>query len=222
MPKRLIAAVLCGLLCASALTACGNTVSKKKEPTALFEGDAAERNDEEEAEVSEQTEETATANGDSEGMAAPITTSGRKTSADEKDADGKDGAPAPSLTPADQYGQEAVRSADDVTGLYQNEAYTAEVVKTAENELTFTVTSAPAEGKGNRWTICGFFTSDTIRVNYTEAKKTIVYYNAAGEILREETEYENGLGRMQFTGDGTLLWMDEMEAQETIELRKTS
>lgn len=219
MTKRIIAAALCCLFCTAALTACGNTLSQKDSPSLLFGSDEAETDLTEEDGETENVEET-TADEDSGAMAAPITPAGKKTADDEKDEDGKDGDPAPTLTPAEQYEREAVRSADEMAGVYRGGTYTAEVKKTAEDELTFTVTSAPVESRGYRWTISGFFAADTIRVNYTDAKKSTVYYNDAGQILREETEYENGLGRMQFTGDGALLWMDEMEATETVTLRK--
>ena len=80
--------------------------------------------------------------------------------------------------------------------------------------------AAPVDGKGYQWTITGFFAADTLRVNYSDAVKTAVYYNAAGEVQREETVYENGPGRMQFTGNGELIWMDETEAQGSVTLRK--
>ena len=97
-------------------------------------------------------------------------------------------------------------------GVYRNSGYTVNVEQAPDGELTFTVTAEPDGNVGYEWTITGYYSGDTYRVNYKDAVKEEITYSEDGAETGRKTVYENGIGRMQFSDDGALLWQNETEA----------
>lgn len=61
------------------------------------------------------------------------------------------------------------------------------------------------------WEMSGEFNSETMTVNYTDCKKTTVETDETGSTLSENTEYENGSGKLIFHEDNTITWEDDEE-----------
>lgn len=70
--------------------------------------------------------------------------------------------------------------------------------------------------ESSNWTMHGSFDPDTQRINYADAVRTDVVID--GETDTETVVYENGVGRIQFFGDGTLAWQDEQEVDNLIDM----
>ena len=188
--KKYIALTLCIALCACLFAAC------KKEPPAPTETDTS-------AEV--QTDGTTT---------AESTESSETESTEIPDETEISTAPAEEKTDGKENESEGTADVKKFLGTYINNAYTVNVEQAPDGELTFTVTDKPDDSVGYEWTITGFYNGDTYRVNYSDAVKTKITYNENGTEAGRETVYGNGIGRMQFTDDGALLWENENEAEE--------
>lgn len=186
--KKYIALMLCIALSACMFAAC------KKEPPAPTETDTS---------TAAQTDGTTTEKeaGSSETQSTGIPDETQSTAApDEEDDDGGE----------DETGETV--SAKAFLGAYRNSDYTVNVEQAPDGELTFTVTGKPDGNVGYEWTITGYYSGDTYRVNYKDAVKEEITYGEAGAETSRKTVYGNGIGRMQFTEDGALLWEDETEA----------
>lgn len=109
---------------------------------------------------------------------------------------------------------EDLLSENDFVGIYKNGDYTIEVKQGGDELFYFTVTSAAKDGQSSEWKMNGYFSSETYRVNYTGAVKTVIYYNKSGTEKSRETAYTDGAGRMQFGDDGSLVWNNSMETLE--------
>jgi cytoskeletal protein RodZ len=186
--KKYIALTLCFILCACMFAAC------KKEPPAPTETDTS---------TAAQTDGTTTEKeaGSSETQSTGIPDETQSTAAsDEEDTNGAE----------DTTGETV--SAKAFLGAYRNSDYTVNVEQAPDGELTFTVTGKPDGNVGYEWTITGYYSGDTYRVNYKDAVKEEITYGEDGAETSRKTVYGNGIGRMQFTEDGALLWEDETEA----------
>ena len=61
------------------------------------------------------------------------------------------------------------------------------------------------------WSLSGTINKDTMTVEYDNCKKTAVEVNEYGLTVSENTEYENGKGRIIFNEDSTITWEDDQE-----------
>ena len=101
----------------------------------------------------------------------------------------------------------------DYTGIYGAGRCSIEIGGDRDN-ATITVTWGSSASEAIRWTMSGAFDPDTLRINYSDSTKANCVFGEDGEIASSTTEYENGVGRIQFFGDGTLAWQDEQEADQ--------
>ncbi|MDO5121571.1 MAG: hypothetical protein Q4D46_05760 [Erysipelotrichaceae bacterium] len=60
-----------------------------------------------------------------------------------------------------------------------------------------------------RWDINGRLDPETKTIDYSTATKTIIVFNEKGEIVKDETAYENGTGSIVFNDDGTFTWHED-------------
>ena len=186
--KKYIALMLCIALCACMFAAC------KKEPPAPTETDTS---------TAAPTDGTTTEKeaGSSETQSTEVLDETQSTAAPDEEG---------TNSTEDETGETV--SAKTFLGTYRNSDYTVNVEQAPDGELTFTVTGKPDGNVGYAWTITGYYSGDTYRVNYRDAVKEEITYSEDGAETGRKTVYENGIGRMQFTDDGALLWQDETEA----------
>ena len=101
----------------------------------------------------------------------------------------------------------------DYTGVYGSGRCSIEIGGDQDN-ATISVTWGSSAAEATVWTMSGAFDPDTLRINYSDAVKANRVYDENGEVASETVEYEDGYGRIQFYGDGTMAWQDELEADQ--------
>ena len=107
----------------------------------------------------------------------------------------------------DKDGQNPVM---DYVGVYECERCSITVEADGDTDAKISVHWGSSATEASTWTMSGYFDPDTMRINYSDGvRKDIVIDN---ENDQETVVYENGLGRIQFLGDGKLEWQDEQEA----------
>ena len=112
---------------------------------------------------------------------------------------------------AEEVGQNPVMN---FTGDYINEDLKCKITIEAEgeNNAKISVIWNQNEKQTVFYAMSGSFDDDTMRVNYSDSTKRIETYDPNGELESENTEYTDGVGRIQFYDDGTLAWQDEQAA----------
>ena len=113
----------------------------------------------------------------------------------------------------DAAGEEVSHEFADYTGIYSSGRCSIEIGGDKDN-ATISVTWGSSAAEASVWTMKGSFDPDTLRITYTDAVKANRVYDKNGEVASETVEYEDGYGRIQFYGDGTLAWLDEVEADQ--------
>ncbi len=114
--------------------------------------------------------------------------------------------------PADA--SEPVRSLADFAGEYQSGRCGISIIDKGNNEATIEVHWGSSATEATDWRMSGSFDADTMRINYTDAVKTNSVFAEDGTQTEAKEEYNDGYGRIQFYGDGTLAWQDEKEADQ--------
>lgn len=66
-----------------------------------------------------------------------------------------------------------------------------------------------------RWSIVGRLDAETQTIEYSGCVKSLVTYDENGELIGEETEYEDGTGTIVFLEDGTFIWHEDQSAYDT-------
>ena len=116
------------------------------------------------------------------------------------------------------------RSLADFAGEYQSGRCGISIIDNGNNEATIEVHWGSSATESTDWRMSGTFDPDTMRINYTGAVKTNSVFAEDGTQTEANEEYNDGYGRIQFFGDGTLAWQDEKEADQlqgmTFELLK--
>ena len=65
-----------------------------------------------------------------------------------------------------------------------------------------------------RWEIIGVLDTETLTVEYSACRKTVVTCDDAGAVVSEEVEYEDGSGTIVFGADLTFTWHEEGAERE--------
>ena len=116
------------------------------------------------------------------------------------------------------------RSLADFAGEYQSGRCGISIIDNGNNEATIEVHWGSSATESTDWRMSGTFDPDTMRINYPGAVKTNSVFAEDGTQTEANEEYNDGYGRIQFFGDGTLAWQDEKEADQlqgmTFELLK--
>jgi hypothetical protein len=111
---------------------------------------------------------------------------------------------------------EPQRTLKDFVGSYSADRCTIVVEATSDTDGTISVHWGSSVSDAYEWTMTGYFDGDTMRMSYSDGVKKYVVFNEDGTLAEETVEYENGCGRLQFFGDGTLRWEDEQEADNLV------
>ncbi len=126
----------------------------------------------------------------------------------------------PELKPTEPIKAEDLIPADNFLGTYKNDTYTMEVKKGEDGQFNVFINSAIENRTSYEWEINAFFSNDTYRLNYTDAVKTVVTYDKNNKELKRTTEYDNGVGRLQFFDDTSLRWENEIDNISNNEFKK--
>ena len=121
---------------------------------------------------------------------------------------------APAST--DAADAEETRKLADFAGTYQSDRCSIVVTDAGNGDAKIEVSWGSSAFETAEWTMSGYFDGDTMRINYSDGVKKVVTYAEDGSIVESKTEYEDGYGRIQFYGDGTMAWQDEKEADQVI------
>ena len=116
--------------------------------------------------------------------------------------------------------QEDFRADNEFTGDYENDEYTAHIVKDSNDELNITISSSISDKKSYTWTMSGYLSDISYKVIYDNCVKTLVNYNSQNEVKNRETEYENGSGKIIFNDNNGFTWSNGMENIENNEFTK--
>ena len=110
--------------------------------------------------------------------------------------------------------EEGTRKLADFAGEYQSGRCTITVIDEGNNQARIEVTWGGSAFETVAWRMTGDFDADTMRIRYTDAVKTTVVFDEDGKQTEAKEEYNDGYGRLQFFGDGTMAWQDEKEADQ--------
>ncbi|MBQ4207382.1 MAG: hypothetical protein II621_03680 [Clostridia bacterium] len=92
-------------------------------------------------------------------------------------------------------------------------------VETGENnEVKISVHWGSSALEFYDWTMSGVYDADTWRVNYTNGVKTLTVFDESGNETESKTEYEDGYGRIQFVSANQLMWQDEYEQENLVDM----
>lgn len=94
-------------------------------------------------------------------------------------------------------------------GDYECDRCSITIEADGDTDAKITVHWGSSATEATVWTMSGRFDPDTKRINYSDSTKTVM--NFEGEEEKDTVVYENGVGRIQFLGDGKLEWQDEQE-----------
>ena len=112
-----------------------------------------------------------------------------------------------------ESGEDAQRTLADFAGVYSADRCTITVEVDGETDAKISVIWGSSASEAAEYTMSGMFDPDTIRINYSDCEKKNVTYAGDGSVAEETVEFSDGVGRIQFYGDGTLAWQDEQEAE---------
>ena len=116
------------------------------------------------------------------------------------------------LKPTEPIKAEDLLPEEEFLGTFVNDDYIMVIEQTDNDRIHITVKSAVKDKIGYEWDIYSIFSNSTYRINYTDAVKTVVNYDKNGKETSRENEYENGVGRIQFSDSNTLKWENSMDS----------
>ena len=108
--------------------------------------------------------------------------------------------------PVEDDGQNPVMN---FVGEYQCDRAHATVACTGVDEALITIEWGGSVSETARWDIVGQLDTETLTITYSGCTKSIVTYNADGEVVSQVTEYEDGTGTIVFHEDGTFTWHED-------------
>ncbi len=119
--------------------------------------------------------------------------------------------PEDKIVPTEEINLETAKSEDSLFGSYKNDTYTMDI-EAGENDMTvFTVRSNIKDRVSYEWVIKGSYSPSGNLVNYFSAVKTEIVYDRNGDEKEREVIYDNGSGRMLFTGENRVIWKNSFE-----------
>ena len=115
------------------------------------------------------------------------------------------------LKPTESVNIEDRLEEDEFIGTYANEDYTM-TVEQGENGMLKVVVKTPVKDRVSyEWQFGGYFSRETYRINYTQGVKTVISYDKDGNETGRETEYDDGVGRVQFSDSKALQWNSSLD-----------
>ena len=100
-------------------------------------------------------------------------------------------------------------------GEYQSGQAHAVVECSGKDEAWITIEWGSSAWELARWTIFGSLDTETLTLEYSGCLKQIVEYDEQGELVSEETEYEDGTGTIVFHDGGTFTWHEDQSVYGT-------
>ena len=97
----------------------------------------------------------------------------------------------------------------DYIGKYQCDRARALVEDFGKNEACITVEWPGSARDMARWIIVGTIDPETKTLDYSYCSKSVIEFEENGDIKSDETEYDDGTGKIVFNGDGTFTWHDD-------------
>ena len=97
----------------------------------------------------------------------------------------------------------------NAVGTYQSGRVRALVESFGNDVALVTIEWSGSVSELTRWDINGRLDPETKTIDYSTATKTIIVFNEKGEIVKDETAYENGTGSIVFNDDGTFIWHED-------------
>lgn len=115
-------------------------------------------------------------------------------------------ADAEAVDEAEEDGQNPVMN---FVGEYQCDRAHATVACTGVDEALITIEWGGSVSEMAQWDIVGQLDTETLTITYSGCTKSIVTYNADGEVVSQVPEYEDGTGTIVFHEDGTFTWHED-------------
>lgn len=107
---------------------------------------------------------------------------------------------------------------EDLAGNYVSGRCNITVETGENNEVKISVHWGGSAFESYDWTMSGDYDADTWRVNYTNGVKTLTVFDESGNEVESKTEYEDGYGRIQFVSANQLVWQDEYEQENLVDM----
>ena len=94
-------------------------------------------------------------------------------------------------------------------GEYQCGELQAEVACSGYEEAWIIIERNESSSQLTHWDIFGKLDTDTLTIRYEGCTKSIVTYDAGGDVASQEPEYENGTGTITFGENNTFTWHED-------------
>ena len=114
--------------------------------------------------------------------------------------------------PDENVDPETLEPAEDFTGTFENDDYTAYIQRTDDDKMTVKIVSSETGGKSYEWTMSGYFSHETSRIRYNDAVKK------SGSSTNDS--YSDGSGTIQFTDADNFVWYNNFEPIEKNEFHR--
>ena len=116
------------------------------------------------------------------------------------------------FVPAGEDGQNPVMN---FIGDYVCDRASALVEAIGAEEAKITITWSSSAAETAEWVMSGHFDENTLTVEYSDCVMTVRTYNSDGEAESENVEFENGTGRVVFSGESlAFTWDDDQSDRE--------
>lgn len=99
-------------------------------------------------------------------------------------------------------------------GEYQSDRAHALVECFDAEDAWITIDWAGSASETAHWDIVGRLDTDSLTIEYSGCMKSVIVYDADGEILSQEAEYEDGTGTITFHDDGTFTWHEDQAEED--------
>ena len=117
--------------------------------------------------------------------------------------------------PTEASDKKGIISKENFFGDFKNDTYTAHIQKKEDNEdedaIIITIQSKIVDKERYEWTMSGYFSEVSMRINYTKAQKDIVKVDSFGNEIEKTVDYINGMGRIQFSDIDHFEWENNYE-----------
>ena len=95
-------------------------------------------------------------------------------------------------------------------GEYQSGRAHALVECSGYEDARITIEWGDSARETTQWDIFGRLDTDTLTITYSRGTKRNIVYDDSGDIMNEETVYEDGTGTVVFREDGTFVWHEDL------------
>ncbi|MBQ9269282.1 MAG: hypothetical protein IJ206_07175 [Oscillospiraceae bacterium] len=82
------------------------------------------------------------------------------------------------------------------------------------DEAWITIENHDSDEETIQWDITGRLDPETLTIEYSGCTKSVITYDADGDVASQEPEYEDGTGTIVFGDDGTFTWHENQSGSE--------